>query len=187
MSHGLRYEDLAWQAYQAGAGSSGSDADHERLHAGFIAWWAKRKRQACAVPACPMCGFDPLAIVSAVWTFGIDRETPSLNDRIFNDAKCRGRIYRKERDIWCWEFRNIRLLKKIPKATLRRRVKFTRWYTGRQKERDVDNLVGGGKIAVDAMVLEGLIRGDAPADAEIHWTQQRGSMSELAVLLEDLA
>ncbi len=136
--------------------------------------------------ACSRCGFDPEAVVAATWSFLVDRDPPSLNTRLFNAGAARWR-YSKERDAWVWEFRNQRLLAKIPKATGLRRVTFTRVYGGRQQERDVDNLTGGGKVVVDALVLEQLIQDDSPRSAEIHWKQERGGPVGLHVLLEEIA
>lgn len=184
MSYGVSLEDIAWQAFQAGAGGSGSDADHKRLDAAFVKWWALRIEQGAALPACPKCFHDPTAKVQSSWTFTIELDPPSANERITNGEH--GWKYRKKRDTWCWAFRAARLAKKIWPCNTRRRTTLTRLYSGRQKERDVDNLTGGGKLVVDAMVLEGLIRGDSPADAEIHWMQERGNARGVRVLLEEL-
>jgi hypothetical protein len=126
------------------------------------------------VSICEKCGFDPDASVSAEYEFHIDRDPPSLNDRLFN-AGPRARLYRKERDLWCWEFRVIRMNRGIPSAVRdeRRRVTLVRVMTKRQKARDQDNLVGGAKLCVDALVTEKLIFDDDPHHAEIHYQQMR--------------
>lgn len=134
--------------------------------------------------ACARCSFDPDATVLASWEFTIDRDPPSLNERLFN-AGPRRWAYSRERDMWILEFTNVRLLKQMPFAKGKRRVTLTRLYSGQQKERDVDNLVGGGKNLVDAMVHAGILKGDSPALAEIHWAQERGARG-LRVLVEEL-
>ncbi len=135
--------------------------------------------------ACIKCAHDPDVLVTASWSFEIDRDPPSLNARLFNGP--RGWVYRKERDLWCIELRAVRLLQRIPKATSKRRATLTRCYTGRQQRRDRDNLIGGMKSIVDALVLEQLIRGDGEDDAEIHYGQERCRPPGLLVLLEELA
>lgn len=135
--------------------------------------------------ACLKCGYSPDAVVTASWSFHIDRDPPSLNTRLFN-AGTRRWAYKRERDTWCMEIRAIRLLQRITKATTKRRVTLTRNYAGQQKERDADNLGGGMKCIVDALVLEGLLRDDNTASAEIHYGQTRTTPKGLVVLIEEL-
>lgn len=137
---------------------------------------------------CTKCGHDPDAVVFDKFMFIIDREPPSLNDRLFN-AGPRARLYRKERDAWCWLFRAARLKWNIPIAHEqdRRRVTLTRLFGARQRERDHDNLVGGQKAVVDALVIEKLIAGDRLIDAEIYYGQKRSNLHiGLDVLIEVL-
>ncbi len=188
MSHGIRIVDIAWQAFQAGAHSEGlaayDDGAMEYAKSKFIQWWKMREEQGCALPACTQCGYDPGAKISASWSFLIERDPPSLNARLFN-AGARPWAYRRERDAWCWEFRAVRLLQRIPVARRRRRVTLTRVIAGRQQQRDRDNLIGGLKASVDALVLEKLIAGDDLENAEIHYQEERGKPSGLRVLLEE--
>ncbi len=190
MSHGIRVEDIAWQAFQAGAHGEGlalgdvGALEHARQK--FHAWWALREGQGCDLPACDKCGHDPRARVTASWTFLVDRDPPSLNSRIFN-AGPRRYLYKRERDAWCWELRAVRLLQRIPPARARRRITLTRVYSGRQQERDRDNLAGGMKAVVDAIVYERLLAGDDSKLAEIHYAQERGIPTGLRVLLEELS
>lgn len=121
---------------------------------------------------CVKCGHDPDAPIGARWSFTIERDPPSANRRSVNTLIA-GHAYRRERDMWCWELRAQRLRHSIPRAQARRRVTIVRWYGGRQRERDQDNLVGGMKACVDALVLEGLIADDKAALAEIHYRQHR--------------
>lgn len=151
---------------------------------------------------CQKCGHDPDAVVTHQYTFVVGREPPSLNDRLVNTGP-RARLYRKERDAWMWHFREARLKLGIPFARTdflampgsvprsithgRRRVTLTRVFGARQRERDFDNLAGGMKACVDALVLEKLIAGDRTADAEIYYAQKRGDRAGLHVTIEVLA
>lgn len=136
--------------------------------------------------ACIKCGHDPDAPIARRWEFLIDRDPPSLNDHVFNVGSSRWK-YTKERDAWGWEFRAVVLMQRIPKADTRRRVTLTRIYGGRQQERDRDNLAGGMKPVVDAMVLEQLIQDDSSGSAELHYAQRPGSPRGLHVLIEEFA
>ena len=134
---------------------------------------------------CAKCGHDPEARITALWSFHVHRDPPSLNARLFNGQ--RGWMYRKERDAWVSEFRAVRLLQRIPKAVGKRRVTLTRNYAGRQQLRDRDNLAGGMKACVDALVIEGVIANDDAIGAEIHYAQARTTPPGLHVLVEELA
>lgn len=133
-------------------------------------------------PACEKCGYDPNATVLASFSFVVERDPPSLNARVSNTI-ISGHKYRRERDVWCLELRRARLYFKIPYAIQirstwpmiagKRRVTITREYGNKQRERDKDNLAGGMKPLVDAMVSESLLADDSPAHAEIHYQQKR--------------
>lgn len=135
---------------------------------------------------CVKCGFDPDAIVGRSWSFFIERRTPSMNDRLANTGP-RAFVYRKERDAWCWLFRAKKLELRIPIALCRRRVTLTRLYAGRERERDKDNLIGGLKAVVDAMVSEALLFNDTSIGAEIHYAQMQDRRTGLLVELADFA
>lgn len=109
-----------------------------------------------------------------------------MNARLVNAGDNRWR-YKQERDAWHWELKAARLHWKVPKATGRRRVTMTRLFGGRQKEWDPDNLSGGMKPIVDALVLEGLLVGDDAASAQIYYEQVRGPVRGLKLMLEELA
>lgn len=136
--------------------------------------------------ACLKCGHDPLAIVTASWPHFIDREVESGNRHTFNVGGSRWR-YGKARDAWQLEFRNLRLLRRIPRAMTKRRVTLTRYFDGRQREWDADNFATGAKLVVDAMVREGLLVDDRREFAEIHYLQVRSTPRGLGVLIEELA
>ncbi len=106
------------------------------------------------------------------WTFVISRRAPSLNEHVQNAGPSRWK-YKKEREIWCLEFRKVRIELAIPKATAKRRLVVHRAYCGREKERDYVNLVGGMKVIVDALVLEGLLVDDAPKHLDDEYLQER--------------
>jgi Holliday junction resolvase RusA-like endonuclease len=137
------------------------------------------------VTACARCSFDPDAIVSASWMLLIDREIESGNRHTYNVGGSRFR-YARDRDSWQWEFRSFRLLRKIPRATGKRRLTLTRFYDGRQREMDVDNLSTGAKLVVDALVREGLLVDDRREFAEVHYKQARQAPRGTGVLLEEL-
>jgi len=135
--------------------------------------------------ACAKCGYDPAAKVGAAYVFRIDRDPPSLNERLHN-AGDRRWAYAKQRNEWLQWFMVARANHGITLASGRRRVTLTRLYGGRQQERDRDNLVGGMKVIVDAMVHALLLHDDSPQWAEIHYAQERGAARGLRVQIEDL-
>jgi len=138
--------------------------------------------------ACAACSFDPDATVLARWDFTIPRDLPSLNQRIHNGAK--GWIYRSVRDAWTTDLRTLLMaqgvwaLGKVAPVN-KRRVTFTRLYTGRMKEMDVGNI--DVKSCTDALKLAGLIFDDAPRYYEGHVKQERGSERGTRILVEELA
>jgi hypothetical protein len=157
--------------------------------------WAATCARATAIAAprgpCARCHYDPDQRVTASWSFLICRDPPSLNQRIFNAGNSRWR-YQKERDTWATELMVARGNGRIPKAKAgsRRRVTLERIYGGRMQERDLDNLVGGMKPIVDALVLQGFIVGDTAKDVELHYGQIRedGTAARgLRVLIEETA
>lgn len=139
--------------------------------------------------ACAMCGFDPQATVIGAYEFHIDKEAPSLNDRIVNTG-VRRHVYARERDEWCMWLRERRLALRIPFQASdigsRRRVHLVRVFDGRKRERDRDNLIGGMKAIVDALVLEHLLVSDAPSSAELHYSQERGAPAGVRFRIEVL-
>ena len=135
--------------------------------------------------ACLKCGHDPEAVVIMTWDIIVDREVESGNRRVFNVGGSRWK-YAAKRDAWQLEFRAFRLLRRIPKASAKRRVTLTRYYDGRQREWDADNLATGAKPVIDALVREGLLVDDARAFAEIHYDQVRRSPRGTGVRIEEL-
>lgn len=136
--------------------------------------------------ACIRCGFDSAAVVRESWMFVLDRKLHSMNARMVNTIAA-GHAYRKERDAWAWELRAQRLKLRIPRALRLRRVTITRLFAGRQRELDHDNLTGGAKQLLDAMVREGLLAGDDPSRLEATYHQERAATEGVRVLIEELA
>lgn len=135
---------------------------------------------------CLKCGYDPDRVVTASWSFVLQREPKSLNARVVNVGASRWR-YAKERDAWSWLVRAARLEHKITPACGLRRMTLTRVYASGQRAIDVDNLSGGMKSLVDAIVREGIVRNDNPTWLELHHDQEPGATRSVRVLLEELA
>lgn len=135
---------------------------------------------------CCKCGFDPDAKVTATWSFVIELDPPSLNERVFNEGNTRF-AYAKQRKTWADWFAVMRFNHRIPPARERRRVTLTRLYSGRQQRRDRDNNAGGMKVCVDAMVITSLLCDDSERWAEVYYDQLRGDQRGLRVVLEELA
>lgn len=122
--------------------------------------------------ACPRCGHDPGATVLARWNISVDREIRSLNAHRGNYGAQRW-AYKADREAWQQWFIVARRNQDIPEATGKRRVTITRLIGYQQREFDHDNLVGGCKVVVDAMVRAGLLVSDKPADVEVTYRQER--------------
>lgn len=135
--------------------------------------------------ACAYCGGDESAPVVRRWSFFIDRQPSSLNERVFNGGSKRWK-YVEERDGWIEEVWAVRLTKRIPKAKNKRRVIVVRHYKGNQKERDYLNLVGGCKSLIDALVSEELLIDDDPGNVEDHYKQLRSDRSGVDITIEEL-
>lgn len=135
---------------------------------------------------CVKCGFDPHAVVVASWTFMLEHEVLSLNARVSNAGASRWR-YAKERDAWSWHVRVAKLNQRIRPATRRRRLTLIRIYARGQRALDRDNLAGGMKPLVDAIVREKLVVDDTAAWLELHHGQEPGTERGVRVLLEELA
>lgn len=140
---------------------------------------------------CPKCGYNQDAPVAARWEFEIPKELVSLNRSAKNGSTLGARAaFRRELGIWGNWMWCKRLSNKIVVATGKRRVTITRVIGYRQREFDRDNLVGGGKVIVDAMVRECLLLGDDKARSEVHYEQVRhggGDGGSVRIVLEELA
>ncbi len=138
--------------------------------------------------ACPKCGHNPSAVVVRQWEFTVDREVYSLNAHRTNAGTRWGqREYRDNRTAWIQWFIVHGEKNGSRGATVKRRVTLTRLMGWGQREFDRDNLQGGMKICVDAMVRAKLLVDDKPKWLELHHAQERGTIPGLRVLLEELA
>ncbi len=138
--------------------------------------------------ACLKCGHDPSAAISATWQFHIPRAVTSGNRHVYNVGGSRW-AYAKERDAWQSWFVQRASEEGITKATGRRRVTLTRFYGGRQREMDVDNMIAGLKPCLDAMTRSGLLVDDKREFAEVIYVQIQTSVAEqrgLFVTIEEL-
>lgn len=136
--------------------------------------------------ACCKCGHDPAAVVLAIWQTRILRTVKSGNARVHNVGGSRWQ-YKAERQGWERDMLAVRRAMGIPVATTRRRVTLTRLIDKGQRAFDEDNLRTGCKPIVDAMVKAGLLVGDRPQDAEIHYAQIKAICGGLYVEIEELA
>ena len=132
---------------------------------------------------CLACGYDATARVVARREFVVPRDLPSLNQRIHNGA--RGWQYRKARAAWYADFTIIRYAQKIPAAKASRRVTLVRMYSKHQRLMDKANV--DTKVCVDALVLAGLLKDDAPQWLELHVKQERGKERGTRVLIEEVS
>lgn len=78
-------------------------------------------------------------------------------------------------------------LRAKPRANGQRRMHVVRYYSGREKEWDPDNLAAACKPLIDALVAEGMLTGDTAKDLAIDTpTQVRAKESGIAVHLYDI-
>jgi hypothetical protein len=139
------------------------------------------------VSACRLCGGDAEAVVAAAWEFCVPIQPPSQNDIAMNHGNSRFRYSRIRTDFETYVRAQVMLLK-IPRATARRRVTFTRLYTGRGQRRDRGNLIGGMKPVLDALVRQGLLVDDREEYCEDYYRQERhASISGVVMRIEELA
>lgn len=136
--------------------------------------------------SCPKCGHDPSAVVLASWRLFVPREVKSGNDRVNNVGGSRWE-YGANRRAWLSDMNGLRLIHHVPDARFKRRVTLIRRYGKGKRAFDVDNLAAGLKPCVDAMVKARLLVNDNPANAEIHYQQERSEVPGLVVLIEELS
>jgi hypothetical protein len=99
-------------------------------------------------------------------TLEIPEKTPSLNRLMRAHWSNR----HPQREYWQWLVREARLTAKLspPQAPSKVRVTITRYGS---KILDHDNLVGGAKLLVDALVREGFAKDDRPEHMETIYFQ----------------
>lgn len=138
---------------------------------------------------CPFCGGDPEAPVRARWELFVPVEPPSQNEIASANRGnyAQRRAYRRFRDGYMLVLQAWRTRERIPLPGGRRRVIFSRYYTGRGQRRDKGNLIGGMKSLLDAMVAARLLLDDTEAAVEDHYRQDRvDGESGVSIILEDL-
>jgi hypothetical protein len=145
--------------------------------------------------ACPHCGHIAPVVLRS-WETWIAAKVESANSRSVNAGAARWG-YAKKRDEWrlrwratlwldgkrgglppVWPWTNVGRI---------RYVTFTRHFTGREREMDHANLIGGMKGPVDAMVRVGLLVDDSPKWFTAEYLQVRSDRSGLHVRIEERA
>lgn len=140
--------------------------------------------------ACELCGGDPDAPVTARWTVWLPVRAPSQN-RLGGNHGAQRFAYKSFRDrvqtlLTAWA-RKGGAFDGFDKATGKRRVTFTRVFSGRERRMDPANLVGGMKACVDSMVRAGVLKDDSEKYLEAYYRQERGDRSGVRVHVEELA
>lgn len=120
---------------------------------------------------------DQEAEAPVTWRFFVPLRLPSLNDHVQNAGKNSWR-YRKQRAQWCTAVRTAARDAGVAPATGRRSLVVRRTFKSREQTRDYINLVGGCKVVVDALVLEGLLVDDSPDLLDDRYEQVRVSKDE---------
>lgn len=143
--------------------------------------------------ACPTCGHIAPVVLQS-WEAFIEARVESANVTRSNHGAAH-HAYRKKRDQWMMRWRVARWSedgaavpwRPIGGATVKRHVTFVRNYTGREREMDHANLIGGMKGVVDAMVRVGLLVDDSPKWFEGEYKQIHSDRSGLHVRIEERA
>lgn len=133
---------------------------------------------------CIACGQALPDASPPTWTFIIQRRVPSQNEHLHNVGTARW-AYKKSREGWRLCFVDVMNTRHVSRATGKRRVKFTRLYSGLERERDYDNLVGGFKVVLDAMVLARMLVGDDSKSLDSEYTQDKGKVTGVRVEIWD--
>lgn len=98
----------------------------------------------------------------------VEEQTPSLNKML----RMNQREKKKLSDRYVQWIMLLRTNGRLSRATTWRRVLITRSYTSQRYKLDQDNLAGGAKLLVDALVRQGLIIDDRPKYADLHYQQK---------------
>jgi hypothetical protein len=134
------------------------------------------------VTICQTCNQRVPDVARRAWTATIPMKVTTSNGYVVNHGASRWK-YKQARNDWeAWfaaKFREAR------GAETFRRVTFVRLYSGREREFDYANLVGGMKPVVDAMKNVGLIVDDSTRWIEDHYRQERAEESGLRVTIEE--
>lgn len=126
-----------------------------------------------------------LSDVRQSWTFDIEMNMPSANTvkRHLWGGRDRTWYSRFKKDLaWMLKLK----AQWVPRATGPRKVTVTRLIDKSGKRYDQDNLVGGCKMLLDAMVQQGLLRGDAEKDVTVEYRQEKRSGGGTRIELVDV-
>lgn len=140
--------------------------------------------------ACPHCG-HVAPVVLRSWETFIAAKVESANVTRSNHGAAH-HAYRNKRDAWMTRWR-VAVWGDAPTFAIkastnqRRHVTFTRHYSGREREMDHANLIGGMKGPVDAMARVGLLVDDSPKWFTAEYVQVRSDRSGLHVRIEERA
>lgn len=136
---------------------------------------------------CVKCGFDPAIVPAKTWELEIPYIVKSMNAHHVNAGAAR-HVYRRDRGIIQTALMVERRRLRVPRAIKLRQATLTRVMGYGQREFDRDNLHGGCKIVVDAMVIEELLVGDTREWARVFYDQVRSTNKKpaLRILLEEL-
>ena len=150
--------------------------------------------------ACPHCG-HVAPVVLRSWETWIAAKVESANVTRSNHGAAH-HAYRNKRDQWMMRWRLAKWTGDGPgQPSIRglctgrvtagdggkRYVVFTRHYSGREREMDHANLIGGMKGPVCAMVRVGLLVDDSPKWFTAEYVQVRSDRSGLHVRIEERA
>lgn len=148
---------------------------------------------------CPYCGDDPATSVLERYAFTLEIAWPNPQ----NSGSGGGRLHNSGGARWAYKALREKFEKAIVRAaprgalpgrygqeTWRRtRVTLTRLWGPRKRIWDDDNLVTGGKLIRDALVLTGALVDDSARYARIHYQQRKrteGGSCAVHVLIEVL-
>lgn len=132
---------------------------------------------------CGTCS-QTLPTAKRSWTMSIGVDIPSQNEIASNKGGGRFK-YRAVRNLFYTDIRNALEIVRIPFASSKRRVLITRFYSGRCRDFDKGNLIGGCKPLMDSLVSHGLVFDDSPKWIEAHYFQERSHESSTRITIEE--
>jgi hypothetical protein len=140
------------------------------------------------VADCPWCHDSPARPVFARWELNVAMPWPSAQNgrggskRLANGGAGRWE-YKRIRTGWERAISRATYLHEVERAARPRRLTLVRLWGKGQRACDRDNLVTGGKPIRDAAATAGLIIGDGPGEAIIHYQQRKADDGVPAVLI----
>ncbi len=133
---------------------------------------------------CIQCDYNPLLKITGSWLIELPTAAVSVNQIKGNGKGRSGWAYRRVRDTYL-EMLRARI-RGIPVATEKRRVFFTRYYAGKAKRYDRDNLIAGMKPLRDCLTELLVIKDDSERWLEAHYQQKPYHVNQISIQLEDL-